>query len=323
VVEAQQMSDHVVRQWRRHGHDRLYVQTADGTSLGYWDTKGGHAVVQDEASRATVEAAALTFLASSPARPVHSSQAGPPDDIAGSGRACPAPLPDGALDDRTPFGAPSADTADVLQPTDLALNRPGQAAREQAVALRQAAPVRTDLARVLGVHTEERAWRIGADGEQAVAAQLARLGAEWLVLHAIPVGNRGSDIDHLVIGPGGVFTINAKHHPDASIWVGGNTFMVNGQRQPYVRNSRHEAQRASRILTAASGFPVAVTGVIAVMGAQKGFTVREQPPGGDVNVVTRRDLVRWLRRRPSGALKPDQSKALYEAARRSTTWQAH
>ncbi len=48
-------------------------------------------------------------------------------------------------------------------------------ARVQAVALKQAAPVRTMVARVLGVHTDERAWRIGADGEQKVAGQLAKL----------------------------------------------------------------------------------------------------------------------------------------------------
>lgn len=56
------------------------------------------------------------------------------------------------------------------------MNRPGAAAREQAVALRREAPVRTLLARAMRVHTDERAWRIGADGEEAVAARLARLG---------------------------------------------------------------------------------------------------------------------------------------------------
>jgi hypothetical protein len=101
----------------------------------------------------------------------------------------------------------------------------------------------------VGARTEERAWRIGADGEQAVAAQLTRLGPSWRVLHAVRVGDHGSDIDHVVIGPAGVFTVNAKHHPNTSIWVGGDTFMVNGQRVPYVRNSRHEARRAARRLS--------------------------------------------------------------------------
>ena len=85
------------------------------------------------------------------------------------------------------------------------------------MAHRQAAPVKTLLARVLGVHTDERAWRIGADGEEAVAARLAKLGGHWRVLHAVPVGDRGSDIDHVVIGPAVVFTINSKHHPHASV----------------------------------------------------------------------------------------------------------
>ena len=180
--------------------------------------------------------------------------------------------------------------------------------------------MKTLFARVLGVHTDERAWRIGADGEEAVAARLAKLGPEWQTLHAVPVGDRGSDIDHVVIGPAGVFTINAKHHPNASIWVGGNTFMVNGHRQPYVRNSRHEAQRAIRLLTAACGFPVTVTALIAVMGAQEGFTVREQPPGGDVVVLKRREVDRWLRKRDTGVLTLEQVEAVHDAARRSTTW---
>lgn len=114
-------------------------------------------------------------------------------------------------------------------PTDLADVRAGAAARAQARAAKEAAPVRTMLARVLRVHNDERAWRIGADGEEMVAARLAKLAGKdprWKFLHAVPVGERGSDIDHVVIGPGGVFTLNAKHHPKAKIWIGGETMMV-------------------------------------------------------------------------------------------------
>ena len=101
------------------------------------------------------------------------------------------------------------------------------------------------------MHTDERAWRIGADGEEKVGSQLAKVARRdprWRVLHAIPVGVRGSDIDHLVIGPGGVFAVNAKHHPGAKVWVGGITVTVDGFRQPYVRNSRYEANRAAKLL---------------------------------------------------------------------------
>lgn len=166
--------------------------------------------------------------------------------------------------------------------------------------------------------TDERAWRIGADGEEAVAARLARLGDRWKVLHAVPVGYRGSDIDHVVIGPAGVFTVNAKHHPDATVWVGGDTFMVNGQCVPYVRNSRHEARRTAKLLAAAGAGTVDVTGLIAVMGALGGFTVKAQPDG--VVVTTRKEVGKWLARQPE-TLTDEQVAALYEVARRSDTWQ--
>ncbi|WP_324654103.1 nuclease-related domain-containing protein [Georgenia sp. H159] len=179
--------------------------------------------------------------------------------------------------------ASSSATSSALSGTVVAAafsaTRPlGAAARERALAERAAqGRLRGALARLVGARTEERAWRIGADGEEAVAAQLAKLGPEWRVLHAVRVGQRGSDIDHVAIGPAGVFTVNAKHHPNASVWVGGDTFMVNGRRLPYVRNSRHEARRAGRRLTAQVGFPVTATGVIAVMGATRASRSSSNP----------------------------------------------
>jgi hypothetical protein len=61
-----------------------------------------------------------------------------------------------------------------------------------------------------------------------VGARLDRLPDGWCVLNAIPVGDRGADIDHLVIGPGGVFTLNTKHHPKGKVWVAENALLVNG-----------------------------------------------------------------------------------------------
>ncbi|MCA0146782.1 nuclease-related domain-containing protein [Blastococcus sp. LR1] len=202
---------------------------------------------------------------------------------------------------------------------DLAMNRPGEQARRQAMLAREAAPVRSVLARLVGVHNEERAWRIGADGEELVARSLARLvrkAPRWRVLHSVPVGDRGSDIDHVVIGPGGVFTLNAKHHPGARIWVAGNTLMVNGARQPYVRNCRHEAERASRLLTAACGFDVPATGVVVPVRVDR-IDIRERP--ADVQVMDRRALVRWLRRLPE-VLDDTAVEAVHAQARLASTW---
>lgn len=192
----------------------------------------------------------------------------------------------------------SKSRSSLEHPVDLSSNRAGALVREQALALKQAAPVRAFLQRALGVHSDERSWRIGAVGEEKVAAQLEKLlrkDPRWRILHAVRVGERGSDIDHVVIGPGGVFTINAKHHPGAKIWVGGDTFMVNGQRQPYIRNSRHEAKRAARLLSATCGFPVEVARIVVPVRADD-VAVKQAPDG--VFVVPRARVARWLRKRP-------------------------
>jgi hypothetical protein len=156
-------------------------------------------------------------------------------------------------------------------------------------------------------------------GEEKVAAQLTKLVAKdsrWRFIHSIPVGARGSDIDHLIIGPGGVFTANAKNHPNAKIWVGGDTVMVNGQRVPYVRNARHEASRASKVLTAACGWPVHVEGLIIMVNAVE-WQIKTPPK--DVHVVPRRQVARWLLQH-GDVLDEPRLEAIFDAARRSTTW---
>ena len=97
--------------------------------------------------------------------------------------------------------------------TDLASRKAGDGARDKAREHREAAPVRTLLARALGVHTEERAWRVGERGERVVGEELEKLASKgWTVVHDVPVGERGANIDHVVVGPGGVFTVNSKYH---------------------------------------------------------------------------------------------------------------
>jgi len=53
-------------------------------------------------------------------------------------------------------------------------------------------------------------WGRGAGGERKVGAILEGLGPEWNVLHGVWLG-RG-DIDHILVGPGGIFTVETKSH---------------------------------------------------------------------------------------------------------------
>lgn len=350
----------VVKRWRRYGHDRLYVTHPDGVKLGWWDlaTDEAHpaspqclpalqeAVAgwragqhpDDPSTSAPVDAVPDAAVTGQPVTPVQAATSPPGSSNLLFALAAPS-APDGAQIVSALAGTPAPTEGEpgvgaagpavhasaprrepVFRPwVDLATNTPGAQAREQARTAREAAPAKTVLARLLGVHTEERAWRIGADGEVKVAAALAKVVARdprWRVLHAIPVGERGADIDHLVIGPGGIFTVNAKHHPGARIWVGGNTVLVNGHRQPYVRTSRHEASRAARLLSAACGFSAPVEGLIVTVRAED-VVIKQQPEA--VSVVPRHQITRWLLRHDD-LHAPEMLEAVYEAARRSTTW---
>lgn len=202
---------------------------------------------------------------------------------------------------------------------DLLFNAPGEQLGEQIAAAHRAGERPTALRRLLlGKHAYST-WERGAIGEWLVAEQLAALAARdsrWGFLHSIPVGHRGADIDHLIIGPGGVFTLNAKHHDGCSIWVARNTFMVNGTYQPYVRNSRHEAQRAARLLKRASGMEIPVTGVVVPVNARS-ILIKEYPE--DVLVVERMDLVPFLLGAPP-VLMREQVERLFEHARLRSTW---
>lgn len=54
-------------------------------------------------------------------------------------------------------------------------------------------------------------WSQGAEGEEVVGEILEGLAAEgWCVIHDVAFG-RGN-IDHIAIGPGGIFTVETKSH---------------------------------------------------------------------------------------------------------------
>jgi hypothetical protein len=104
---------------------------------------------------------------------------------------------------------------------DLARNAPGSSASARARELRREHPLLTSAAAALGIRTSAQQFAAGARGERTVGRQLNRWAARygWHVLHAVPVGRRGADIDHVVIGPFGVVTVNTKATSTAA-WVG-------------------------------------------------------------------------------------------------------
>ncbi|AWB88091.1 nuclease-related domain-containing protein [Mycetocola zhujimingii] len=166
---------------------------------------------------------------------------------------------------------------------------------------------------------DERSWFLGALGERKVAALLSALGPEFTVLHSVPVGKGDSDIDHVVIGPSGVFTINTKNHTGKKVWVGGRAMLINGHKVPHIRNAAFEARRAGKLLSAASGLTVPVTAVIVVVNVAS-LTIRHEPEADGVRLLVIRDsqLLGAVATRPE--FSAAQVQQIVDAAIQPKTW---
>ncbi|MGH9135383.1 MAG: nuclease-related domain-containing protein [Ilumatobacteraceae bacterium] len=283
-----------MKRWTSYGRDRLYVTMPGGETVGWLDLKTGRSTLQRPEFRAEFASVLDEWQRSNdvtdPSQPVtRPLSLGPPNE--------------GAVPAATP------------EWNDLVGRQPGELLRQQADELRRRAPVRTALARLLRVHTDERAFRVGFAGERKVARELEKLPPGWHVVHSVPFGENRNDIDHIVIGPGGVFTLNTKHHARGRIWVAGRTIMVSGRKTQYVEQAQSEAAAASRALSAACGFEVIVRPAVVVIAAQ--LTIKE--PAEGVDVIGRRFVASWLTALPV-QLAPAVVEELFEHARRSTTW---
>ncbi|TFC28777.1 NERD domain-containing protein [Cryobacterium sp. TMT1-3] len=172
-----------------------------------------------------------------------------------------------------------------------------QSVIEELLRRQQAVPPRSNFARFLGhspLAADSVAWYRGAQGEIEVGRILSRLPLEWRVFHALPIGKAGADIDHLVLGPGGIFTINTKHHRGKKIWIAERSFLVNGQKQPYLRNSKFEATRVTKMLQERMPQLPPAQAVIALVSPAQ-ITIKKRPE--EVRVLNANDLRPWLLKR--------------------------
>jgi hypothetical protein len=157
---------------------------------------------------------------------------------------------------------------------------------------------------------EAVAWRRGAAGERRTARLLAPLERHgWAVLHDLAVPGSRANLDHLAIGPGGVFVIDSKRYrgrlqldPSGRLWHGRYPLA------PALRVVSFEADQAARVLPEPG---VAVIPIMAVHGAQVpwGKVVVEGVP-----VVPARRLPSMLRQLPA-VLGPERIAVLADQAR--------
>lgn len=286
--------------WRKFGHDRTYLKGSDDAALGWVDNRTGVVTVEDQRHRDAIE----VWLAARSAPGDEPAVVSPPGD------AMPQQLT--TCESRS-------------EAIDLAENRPGQAVRSRAnserEAMREKSKFFTGVARILDLKTDERAWRVGADGEETIGAKLEKLTKRgWHVLHSVPIGSRGSDIDHLLIGPGGVWTINTKNHPGKQISVTKRTVFVDGHSQSYIRNSEFEADRVRSLLSAKLGWEPFVKSAIVFLTGTLVPDVTIKSPPEKVLILDRMDVPMFFKR-STGWLTEEQVATVFDTARRQSTWQ--
>lgn len=199
---------------------------------------------------------------------------------------------------------------------DLAPNRPGETLRARLDASR-AGRVRLAIARLLGRRPVEDSWRRALAAEQLVGAELEGLTpGGWEVVHSIVLPGEAV-ISHLLIGPGGVFSVAAERIRGGRVEVDDASVLVPGERHPlpYVRRARHSARRSSLVLSRGCGFPVRVLPVLVLVGA------------AGVDGADSLEDVRVLREAEvpglgelGGVLHPDRVDRIHTVARNRRVW---
>lgn len=172
--------------------------------------------------------------------------------------------------------------------------------------------------RLLGRSREEAARRLDQDADELLAQELLRLAAldpRWGFLQLVRPDSGLSALRHMVVGPGGVFLLDAKNHPGAKLFVEGDTFLVNGRDRPYVSFSRLQASTARTLLSRDSGLDLGVTGIIVPIKDRR-LTIQQAPD--DVEVIERNGLAEWLLNQPE-QLAEDEVVRGFTVARRATS----
>jgi hypothetical protein len=128
-------------------------------------------------------------------------------------------------------------------------------------------------------------WQRGSVGEVATAGELAALSRRWTVRHDLAIPGSRANLDHVVIGPGGVWVIDSKAYR-ARLRPGWRSVRI-GERRMETASVAWEAQ------VVADRLGVSVRPLVAVHG--HGLPARGRRVGG-VRVVPATRVVPRLRR---------------------------
>ena len=142
---------------------------------------------------------------------------------------------------------------------------------------------------------EADAARPGASvaGVASIRAIVPTIPEDWAVFQAL------SPTSHLVMGPGGIFTVSV--HPLAGdwawAWVDQRTLLVAGRRTSFLRDAEVDSARVTELLRARIALRVPVRPVVTLVGARL-LGRGKAAASTAVPVLPAEDLAAWLAAQP-------------------------
>jgi hypothetical protein len=203
--------------------------------------------------------------------------------------------------------------------TTLRAREAGYSAVRACLKSQSSATPRGRLAIFLGLsplHQDARLAYNDAIGAFATAAQLDQLSDDWTVLNSVPLGSGESELDHIVIGPGGVFVLATRNYRGRKVRAGGNILAVDGHKTDEIRALRYAERRATDVLRQALGAHVPISPVIVVADCAS-LTIEAKAPA--VPVLNLDRIPRWFHNRDR-VLSATAVTRIVEVAQRDSTW---
>ncbi|BBH17325.1 hypothetical protein Back2_16120 [Nocardioides baekrokdamisoli] len=182
---------------------------------------------------------------------------------------------------------------------DLALNEPGYGARVR----------------------KKQAWWGDTDDEMIIGRHLNTFADShegWHVLHSVHIPSMDVDLDAVVVGPAGVFIVQAVYTHDARVWAGGDAFIVEGRRRSTIVDARATALCARALMELKLGFNVPVSAIVVPVGASH----VDIPLMSEGVAVVEPDALTWWLGQLASPWPSDVADSAYDIARRSSTWEA-
>jgi hypothetical protein len=195
----------------------------------------------------------------------------------------------------------------------------GQSLVEELLRQQEDRAPRSRLARTLGLSPLDAnglAWLRAAQAEIVVGDILARLPEGYDVYHSLPIRNTAFWVDHLVVGPGGIFALSSKTRWDRDLTGSVRTIPIGDHTMPYLRDAQFESTQITTLLAGAMPATAVVQPMIVLVNPNK---IRLNRKLDVLTVIDSPRLRRWLVGRPR-QFSAEQQATLTAVIEDPTTW---